>query len=275
MPMGLLETVKTGLKNGRKLAEAHMPTILAWLSIGGVWTTAALAAYETPEFMRELELQGLDDPEIRRERWFDTGKVAVKSYYPAIISGTITSLAMGKSNSESLRREAAAIAMARASALDLRELKDKIISEQGEKGLKEIQNKIAQDHMDKDPVPEDRSQVVHTGFGLSMMKEPWSGQYLYSNYKNAYDAANVMRKKMYEGDFVPIEEWLYAVGVRISELSESQRRQMSYVGWIKRDLNDIFDIMFGECRAPNGEPCNEIIFWREPDASVSDWPFRN
>ena len=129
--------------------------------------------------------------------------------------------------------------------------------------------------MEKDPVPEDRSQVIHTGMGMSLCKEPWSGQYIYTNYKNIYDAANAMRKKMYEGDFIPIEEWLYLVGVRISDLSESQRKQMSYVGWIKRDLNDIFDIVFGECRAPNGEPCNEIIFWREPDATVSDWPFRN
>lgn len=271
--MGVLTKVKVLLKGAGSYARQHSPTILSWIAIGGVWSTAALAAYETPEFIRDLEREGLDDPEIRRERWLDTAKVAARNYYPAIISGVATSVSIGKSDKEHLKREMAAVAMAQASSLDLRELKDKIIEERGEKGLKEIQDKIAQDHVDKDPPPEDKTKIFHTGLGLSLCREPWSGQYIYTNYKAVYDAANEMRKKMYEGEFVAVNEWLSLLPVRFSDMSPTQREDAENSGWVRKSMNDMFDVTFGECRGPDGEPCNEIIFWRDPDITIG-YPYR-
>ena len=271
--MGVLECVNAGLKSTGKFIKANSPTILSWIAIGGVWTTATLAAYETPGFLRDLEAEGLDDPEIRRERWLDTLKVFGRNFYPSIFSGIATSVSIGKSDKDHLKREMAAVAMAKASSLDLKELKDKIIEEQGEKGLKEIQDKIAQDHVNADPPPEDKTKIYKTGFGLSLCREPWSGQYIYTNYKAVYDAANDMRKKMYEGEFVPVIEWLSLLPIRFSELTPTQRDDAENSGWMRKNLNDTFDISFGECRGPDGEPCNEIIFWRDPDVTIG-YPYR-
>ena len=243
---------------------------MSWLGIFGVWITGGLAAYETPEFIAALEQEGLDDPEIRKERWLDTGKVAVRCYYPAIISGAATSLCIGHGNKESARRESAAIAMAQMSAQQLKEIRDKIISEQGEKKMKEIDSKIAQEHVDKDPPTAENTRK--TGLGLSLCREPFSGQYIYTNYKAVYDSADEMRKQMLDGDFVPVSTWLYLIGVR--NLPKDLAERAERVGWQKLSLNDTFEVSFGECRDPDGEPCNEIIFWREPDRPLSDCSFR-
>ena len=268
--MNLLQTVKAGLKTGSRFYKANEPLIMTWLSVFGVWLTGGLAAYETPEFLAALEWEGLDDPEIRKERWLDTGKVALKSYYPAIISGAATTLCITHGNHESARRESAAIAMAQMSAQQLKEIRDKIIEEQGEKKLKEIDGKIAQEHVDKDPPTSENTH--NTGYGLSLCREPFSGKYIYTNYRLIYDAADEMRKKMWEGEFVPVEEWLYLIGVR--DLSPAQQKEASVVGWQKIDMKDIFSVSFGPCYAPDKTPCEEIIFWRNPDKSIGNYFFR-
>lgn len=271
--MNLLQTVKAGLKNGSRFYKANEPLIMTWLGVFGIWLTGGLAAYETPEFLAALEQEGLDDPEIRKERWLDTGKVVLKSYYPAIISGAATTLCITHSNHESAKRESAAIAMAQMSAQQLKEIRDKIIEEQGEKKLKELDNKIAQDHMDKNPpTPENTTK---NGTGLSLCREPVTGQYFYTNYKAVYDAADEMRKLLWPGDFVPFSEWLWQIAPSIiRNLPSDQRAKYEDIGWQKTSINDTFSISFGECRDPDGEPCNEIIYYRNPDATLSDWSFR-
>lgn len=268
--MNFFELVKAGIRNGSRFVTAYEPEILSWLGIGGVWLTASLSAYETPGFISDLEAEGLDDPEIRKERWVDTAKVIARNYYPSIISGIVTSVCIGKGTGESRKREAAAIVAAQMASNNFKELRDKISEEQGEKKLKELESKIAQDHIEKDP-PTD-ANTRKTGIGLSLCREPFSGQYIYTNYKAVYDAAEEMRKLMWEGEFVSAEEWLYLVGVR--DLSDEVKARARRVGWQKTTLNDTFTISFGECRGPDGEPCNEIVFWRDPSHSLSEYSFR-
>lgn len=250
-------------------AKKHSPEILIGLGIAGMLTTTIVAVKATPKAMRlieeekrkqnrrlldEAEKNGHDEcQQIDKLKPMEVVKVTWKCYVPAAVIGGVSTFCLIGGNSVSLRRNAALAAAYAISETTLKEYRDKVVEEIGEKKEDVIRNKIAQDRVDKHVALD--TEIIDTGCGTTLCLDVLSGRFFRSDIDKLRKATNDLNRQMRDETYISLNEFYYAIGLDGIKIGDD-------IGWnIDRGY---IDLDFRTQLANERVPCLVVDYAIEP-----------
>ena len=230
--------VPVGIKKVLVKAEKNSPAILTGLGIAGGITTTILAVRATPKALNLIEeaekekarkwrkehpdstsdepTLKLTAPEIIKATW--------KQYIPAIALGGASVACLIGANSVHTRRHAALYSAYKLSETALSEYKDKVEEVVSEKKMKEIKQKVAEEHVKKVTGDDQKAQIIIADDGDTWFVDAMSNQPFKSS-KNAMDAAaNKLNKAMRSEMYVSLSQLYDELGIPHTGVSDE-------IGW--------------------------------------------
>ena len=237
-------TLTNYLNTITKIVKKHSPEILTGLGIAGMITSTVLAVKATPRALELIEAEKkrqndelLEDAlnshkdeclHIDRLKPLDVVKVAWKPYIPSVLLSGGSVACLIAANSVNVRRQAALYSAYKLSENALEEYKEKIKETVGEKKAAAIEDKVAKDTVDKNPVS--KSEVIITGGGTTLFLEPWSGRYFESDIESVRKAINDLNFEMGFGSepYISLDQFY-------DKLNIAHTQGSSLVGWSIKD----------------------------------------
>lgn len=233
------------------------PEILTGIGIAGMVTTTVMAVKATPKAMKLLEEEQQRHSEKLTK--IETVKAAWKPYIPAAVTGTISVACLIGANSVNARRNAVLATAYNLSETALTEYKEKVVETVGEKKEKEIRDKVAREHVEKNPVSP--KEVIITGKGNTLCRDAISGQYFESDIEFIRKTVNELNRRLMSEMYIPLNDFYYDIGLERSIMGDD-------LGWnIDRGL---IELDVSAQMAWNEKPCLEISYSIAPQ-----YDFRN
>lgn len=240
----------------------HSPEILTGIGIAGMITTTILAVKATPkalilieeekrkqnrELLEEAKQNNSENcARVDRLKPLEAVKVAWKPYVPAAVTGIISIGCMVGANSVHARRNAALATAYQISSTALSEYKEKVVETIGEKKEKSVQDKVAQERVNKRPVGT-TGDVIITGTGTTLCFDPQFGKYFESDIETIRAAVNSINYEMLQNEYASINDFYCELGIDPIAIGDE-------LGWnIGRDGK--MDVDFSSTIAKNGKPC--------------------
>lgn len=232
-----------GLANMAKhFVTRYSSEILVATGIVGMLTTTIISVKATPKAMSLIDEAKEEKGEELTK--LETVKAAAKVYIPSLITATVsTACIIGASKINHKRNTALATAYAISEAA-LKEYKDKVISTIGEKKENEIQDMIARDNIERNPVH--NTEVIITEKGNTLCYDVMSGRYFRSGMETLKSAICDLNFQMMDDIWVSLNEFYDIIG-----LKHTQNGDM--LGWSVADGK--IQARFSTQIAENGEPC--------------------
>ena len=228
--------IRTGLSK-------HSPEILTGIGIAGMITTVVLAVKATPKAMQLLEEKYGNNnghPFPKKE----VIKTCWKPYTPAAVTCVASVTCLVGASSVNAKRNAALATAYKLTETALSEYKEKVVEEIGEKKEKVIHEKIAHDHIKKNPVSD--NQVIITEKGNTLCYDDVSGRYFKSDIDAIKSAINEVNRKMTYENYISLTEFYTEIGLAPTSMSD-------YLGW---NLDDgLLEIDLGAKLTDDGKPC--------------------
>lgn len=253
----LFKSVKTVLSN-------HSPEILTGLGIAGMITTTILAVSATPkalDLIAEAEDKKAENEHNDHLTKLETVKAAWKPYIPAAITG-VTSVAclIGASSVHSKRNAALATAY-NLSATALAEYKQKVIETVGEKKEQTIREKLAKDHIEKEPA--NPSTIIVSGNGKTRCFDTITKRRFVSDIETIKRTVNELNRQMVNGeDYISLNEFYYALDLDGVSIGDD-------LGWnVARGL---IELDFSAQLDTDGVPCIVIDYAVAPKRGFNSW----
>lgn len=258
----LFNTVKAG-------ASKRSPEILIGLGIAGMVTSTVLAVKATPKALKLIEAEkrrqnrelieettkaGSDTcGRIDKLKPVEIVKTTWKCYIPAVVTSGVSIACLIGSNSVNARRNAALATAYKLSETALTEYKDKVVETIGEKKEKVIREKIAQDHVDKNP-DVNKSEVVVVGSGDVLFLEPVCGKPFKSDIETVRKVINDFNYRMTTGQ----EEYI-SLSELYDEFNLKHTKASDALGWnLGRDGQ--IEVEFLATKTEDGRPCLELNY---------------
>lgn len=219
------------VKNTQMVLSKHSPEILTGIGVAGMITTTVLACKATPKALMLLENAAHDKGEDLTKS--EEIKAAWKPYVPAVVIGAISIACLFGANSVNARRNAVLATAYNLSETALSEYKDKVIESIGEKKEQVIQDKVAKEHIEKNPPS--TNDVYITEKGNTLCYDVISGRYFKCDIDKIRKAENVLNKRMLNGDmYVSVNEFY-------DELNIPHTAAGYELGWtVDKGLIDIY-----------------------------------
>ena len=196
-----------------KWACKNAPTILTCIGAAGVIFTAVAsgkAAIKAKEKLEELP----EDADMKEK---------AKVVLPIMVKPTI--LACGtiwvifRANKIALRRNAALLAAYTLSSRRLEEYEDKVVETIGEGKNKKIKDAIAEDHVEKDPPPQN---IIIASDGTTIpCKDGWTGQWFSSTIESIRTAEANLNEMMKDEGFVCLNDYCQELGLEYLDYGDS------------------------------------------------------
>lgn len=250
----------------------NSPTILTVTAVVGVGATAVatgkavveardtIKAHDMDEELKCEKIEKNSNGEVtghlvyyrERTKW-EKIKLTWKSFISPVFLGATTIGCIIGSNTISTRRNLALAAAYSMSEEAAKEFKDKVAETIGEKKVDKIETAIAQDHLDKNPVPNDE-YIEYTGFGEQLMFDAWSGRYFRGGQNEVDKKVNMLNKRISISKKPGKVNDLYELlGLPTVPLGEE-------FGW---EYDPDFDygevtVHYGPAMSSKGEPCIEV-----------------
>ena len=243
---------------GRATAK-HGPEILIGAGLVGMVSTTVLAVKATPKALRLIEeAKETEDKDTLTP--IETVKVAWKPYIPAAITGITSAACFIGANSIKSSRNAALLAAYKLSESALVEYREKVVETLGEKKEKAVREKIAESHLEKNPVTETR--IFTTSKGNTRCFEPLSGRYFYSDIDKIRGAAVNLNEMMQNDPFgyASLNDWY-------DELELEQTSRGDELGW--NVSKGILKVEFHSKLDSEGTPCIVIDYVTAPSYDYS------
>lgn len=243
----------SGFINSAKSAIVkHSPEILTGMGVAGMVTTAVLAVKATPKALDlirvredELEVEKLPVGEIVKTTW--------KCYIPAVSTCILSAACIIGASSVHTKRNAAIAAAYKLSEKALIEYKDAVIETIGEKKELEVRDKMAEKHIEKDPVS--KTEVIITDKGTSLCYDSISGRYFKSDIETIKRAENVINKQMLSDMYVSLNDFYDELGLDYTKVGRE-------LGWSVDD--GLIEIHFSSQLADDGTPCLVVEYSTPP-----------
>lgn len=260
----LFKTIKIGTMK-------YSPEILTGIGIAGMITTTVLAVKATPKAMKLIDAKkeevfnDLDpsempgnntNPSDLRLTKMEVVKVAWKPYIPVVVTGVASITCLIGASSVNAKRNAALATAYELSKTALTEYKEKVIETVGEKKEKVIREKIAQDHVDKNPVSS--TEVVVVGNGDVLFMEPICGKTFKSDIEYVRKVINDFNYRMTTGavEYISLSEFYDEFNLKHTGASD-------VLGWnLGRDGQ--IEIDFLATKNEDGKPCLMLDYTVEP-----------
>lgn len=254
----------TLLKNVKTVLSSHSPEILTGLGIAGMITTTVLAVSATPkalDLIAEAEDEKFDNGHGEALTKVEVVKAAWKPYIPAAITG-VTSVAclIGASSVHSKRNAALATAY-NLSATALAEYKQKVIETVGEKKEQAIRDKVAEDHIRKEPV--NPSTIIVSGNGNTRCFDTITKRRFVSDIETIKRIVNELNRRMINGeDYISLNDFYYALDLDGVSIGDD-------LGWnVTRGL---IELSFSAQLDTDGVPCIVIDYAVAPKRGYDSW----
>ncbi len=242
------------VKNTQAIMSKHSPEILTGIGIAGMVTAVVLAVKATPKAEKLIENRK-EELEVETLTVVETVKVAWKPYIPTVTTSAFAITCLIGANSVHARRNAAIATAYKISETAFSEYREKVVETIGEKKEKTVREKIAEDHLEKNPV--NNAQIFMTEKGNTLFREPISGQYFRSDIEIVKKTINELNEKMLNDPFgyLSMNDLYDALGLEPSSQGDD-------LGWcvnkgiIKYDIHAKI--------AKNGEPCIVLDYINPP-----------
>jgi hypothetical protein len=247
----------------------HSPEILTGIGIAGMITTTVLAVRATPKALmlienekrqqnNELLEEAKENGEkkcarIEKLKPWEVVKVAWKPYIPAAVMGVTSIACLVGSSSVSAKRNAVLATAYGLSESAFSEYRDKVTETIGEKKENAVRDKIAKEHIDKDPVQ--NKEVIVTAKGETLCYDLLTGRYFKSDADSIDKAVNRLNYRLMSEMYISLNEFYAELGLESNELGES-------LGW-NIDKGQI-EVYYSPQLAADGTPCLALGFYVAP-----------
>lgn len=236
--------------------KKHSPEILTGVGIAGMITTTVLAVKATPKALKLID-------EVKHEEHKDeltpieTVKAAWKPYVPAVITGAASVTCLIGASSVNAKRNAALMSAYQLSTATLNTYREKVIETIGEKKEKVIQDNLAKEQVDKNPLSQ--NTVIMTQKGTTLFYDPPSGRYFNSDIDKIKRAINELNYRMTGGMemYVSLNDFYDAIDIPRIDLG-------NVMGW-SVGKGGMIDIRFGAILAEDETPCIVLEYLVPPD----------
>lgn len=243
--------VSTVIKSIQKSVTRHSPEILMGIGIAGMVTTTVLAVKATPKALRLLE-----EAQQESENGLtgtDKVKVCWKCYIPAAVTGVVSVSCLIGASSVNNRRNAALATAYKLSETALTEYRDKVVETIGEKKEQLVREKVAEEHIKKNPVS--KNEVLITQKGETLCYDSISGRYFKSDIDKIKKTVNDLNRRMLNDMYISLNEFYYELDLDGIGVGDD-------LGW--NIDNGFIDIDFGSQLADDGTPCVVINYSLAP-----------
>lgn len=240
-------------KKGLAILSKNSPTILTTLGVSGLVGTVILAVKATPQACELIQIAEVEKDDPDGLTTLETIKVAWKPYIPATITGAATIGCIVGANTVNSRRGAAITSAYILADKALDEYKAKVIETIGEKKAARIEDEIAQDRIDANPVNE---QTIIFAGGDVLCYDVFSGRYFKSTVEKLKRVENEVNKDLLLDLWISLNDVYYKIGLDPLPVGE-------HLGW-SIDSFDLINFRYSTCLSQNDEPCVSIDFDVEP-----------
>lgn len=261
-------------KTAQQTVSRHSPEILTGIGIAGMITTTVLAVKATSkaekliELERERQNRELADEaytngyesysQIGKLKPVDVVKVTWKCYLPAAISCATSVACLIGASSVNAKRNAALAAAYNLSATALSEYKEKVVETIGEKKEHVVKDKVAEEHIKKNPVS--KNEVIVTKAGNTLCFDAISGRYFKSDIDKIKKAENELNKRMLSDMYISLNEFFDELGLDHISIGDE-------LGW---NLDGgLIDLDFSSQIADDGTPCLVVDYQVAPKYGYS------
>ena len=193
------------LKQTERLLKSNSPVILTGLGVGGVITTAYLAAkasFRAARILDTKDISGFD------QTTRDKVEAVWKLYIPTAVTGALTITCVIGGTKVGLKRTAAAYSLLSISEKAFDEYKDKVVEQIGTKKEEAVRAAIAQDSVGKNPPP-----VIVSGEGTVLCCELHTGRYFKSDMETLRKAENTTNAKLIRELEATLDDFYYLIGL--------------------------------------------------------------
>lgn len=236
---------------GRALRE-HGPEILTGLGVAAGISSTILAVKATPKAIRILEEEKLriaDEcgylPEEIVIPTVDKVKLCWKCYIPAAITSAGAIACIIGASSTNARRNAALATAYKLSETALSEYRDKVVETIGEKKEELVRDKVNQERVDKTPI--EKTEVILTGKGDTLIFDPISGRYFKSKVDLIKKAEIKLNQEMLQSfvGYASINDFYDEIGLDRISIGEE-------LGW---NAENLVKIRIGSTVKDEDTPC--------------------
>jgi hypothetical protein len=245
-----------------KLASDNSPTILTSIGVGGVITTAFLAAsgaYKAGKVIHVEQtildgivtpatLQGHQTHQLTRK---EKAQLTWVYYLPAAGSAVLTCGAIIGANRVADSRTAAMAAAFTMSEKALVEYKDKVVETFGKTKGDRVQDAVMQDRITNTPIPQ--NLVVMTG-NKQLCFDGMSARYFHSTMEDLKKAQNDLNHRILSDNYASLTDFYNLIGIDGNQLSDN-------IGW---NVDKLLEISFTTCLSPDQEPAIAMDYRTEP-----------
>ena len=212
-----VQPIKAFVNNLLKGAKKHSPEILTGIGIAGFIGTVVLAVSATPKALQNIEENCGEEKSVT-----DVIKYGAKYYIPAVITGAASTACIIGSSRINLKRNAALTTAYAISETFAKEYKDAVLEEIGPEKQKEIETKVAEKRMEKNPI--ENSVIIQTPERGARFYDPYSNSYFESNVHKLNSAINQVNNMLMQELYATLSDFYYAAGLPISKSSD-------LIGW--------------------------------------------
>lgn len=246
----------SAIANGMiKSLKRNSPKILMGLGISGMVGTVVMAVRATPKALEIIREEKENRPKcISSDENSDLTKREIveltwKCYIPAVIMGGVSIACLLGSSSVSARRNAALAAAYTLSDTALREYKEEVVKEIGEKKEQLIQDSVAKKKIEQNPVS--HSEVILTEKGNTLCYDAISGRYFKSDVDRLNRAVNEINRQLLSDGFVMLNDFYYEIGLSGIKIG-------SELGWNAN--RGLVDLNFSTQLSEDNTPCLVLDF---------------
>lgn len=226
-------------------AKKSSPELLIGGGIVGFWVAGYLAVKATPKYeaLKDELIENSENPDDISVK--ETLKVAAKCYWKPATLALISTACIISADRIHLKRATiigSAFTITKA-AYD--EYKDKVVEVIGKEKEQEVEKKVAETKLKKDPV--ENKEVIVIGGGTTLCYDSISQRYFKSDAATLKQAANVLCDRLRSEMYVSLNDFYYEIGL------EPLRIIGEDLGW---NIDDGYlDIWFSSMIATDGTPC--------------------
>lgn len=234
--------IKNAVKVVTDFTDKNSPAILTGLGVAGLVTTVVMAVRATPKVNEILERE-----EAKGSSNVEKLKAVAPVVVPTVVMGAATATCIIGSNVQSSRKIAALSAAYSIAEASSREWVEKTKEVVGDKAMEKIHDAICEDKVNQNPpiggtnTSSDGTEVIITNHGNTLCFDAFTSRYFRSNPEYIRKIINDMNLKMYNENYVTMNELYSELGLDRCKMGENfgwniENGQIE--GWFSSMLTD-------------------------------------
>lgn len=237
-------------EGARKFVVDNSPMILTGMAVAGVVTVAVLAAKASPRAVQDI--QHAESERIDPLTNVEKVKLTYHYFIPAAVAGSLTIGAIVMAQSVNLRRQAAYISAYTIADNRYRDYQQKVAERVGDAKERLIQDDVAQDIVNRNPVS--NRDVIITGNGNVLSYDPTSDRYFTADYPTLQKAEIDTNFQLLDEGYASLNDFYARCGLPRITLGED-------VGWT---ADKKLELRITTTLSEENVPCLTISFYQDP-----------